>query len=86
MADTGDVGGYFHTISQTDPGDFSDGGVWFFGSFGRNFSSHSSLEGGVKKYRTVLDSIETARQSNRLGFASNLFSIASNKLINCGHG
>jgi len=48
-----DISGNFHAVGQSDPGDFSQGRVWFFGSSGGNFHANSSFERRGIRHRPV---------------------------------
>ena len=85
VANAWDIGSHFHTISQSDSGNFSNSGVWFLGSFGRHLGGYPAFEWRIEKDWAVLDGIETARQSDCLSFASNLFPFALYELIDGGH-
>ncbi len=66
VADAGNVGRHFHAVSQTDAGDFSDGGVRLSRGFGCNLGANAAFERSVKKNGVVFQYVERARQSRRL--------------------
>jgi|SRR3989338_2215691 len=85
VADTGNIGGHFHAVGQADTGDFPDSGVRFLGSFGGHFGGHAALEGRIEKDGAVFESIEGARQSDRLGLAADNLSFLLDQLIDGTH-
>src|SRR3989344_83898 len=64
---TGDIGSNFRTVSETDASNLTNSGVRLLGGLGSYLSSYSSLEGGIIGDRAILESIETAGKSHRLG-------------------
>jgi len=81
VSDAGYIGSDLHTISQAHSGNFSDGGIWFPRRLSRHFGNHSPLERRIEKDGMILFVVKTARQSNRLGFASDYLPFASDELI-----
>ncbi len=79
------ISGHFHTIGQSNSSDFPDSRVWFLGSFSGHFGSHPTFEWRIIKDWTVLDGIETTRQSNRFSLASDFFPLAFDELIDSTH-
>jgi len=68
VADSGDIGGHFHSISEPDSCDFSQGRIGLFGSNRRNLDAHPALERSGRFNRAILERVETPRQSRRFGF------------------
>ena len=85
MANARDVGCDFKTVGKAHTGNFTNSGVRLLGSLGSDFGSHTALERRVEVGRTVLKSIEPARQSNRLDFATELLPLPLDELIDGRH-
>ena len=72
VADAGDVGVDFKAVGEADTGDFSEGGVGFFGSDSEDPHADSSF-------------LRAAGQSRRFGFGFNQCSFAADELIQSRH-
>ncbi|MDB5266712.1 MAG: hypothetical protein JWN89_527 [Parcubacteria group bacterium] len=76
VAHARDVGGHFRAVREADTGDLSDSRVRLLWGLGGHLGADASLERRVKEYGSVLDGIEPARQSDRLGFLGGLGSLS----------
>ena len=66
MALSWDVGGDLLAVGKANSSYFADGGVRLLGSFGCHLDANPSFEWGVVEDGSVLNGVETARQSNGL--------------------
>ena len=65
VTDTGNVGGDFHTVSESNACNFADGGVRLSWSLGSHFGAYTTLKRSVEHNWTVFQNVKRACQSRR---------------------
>ena len=85
VADTGNVGGHFVTVGETDTGDLTQSGVRLLRSRGTHSGADAALLGRRLVGLAVLQSVQAFLHGRRGGLVGHLLSSLTDKLVKCGH-
>jgi len=85
VAHARDVGGHFDAVREAHAGDLADSRVRLLRGLGGHLDADAALEWSREERRSVLDRVEGARQSDRLGLGLESLPVGLGKLIDGGH-
>lgn len=85
VSDSRDVCRYFHTIRQSNSGDFSKRRVWFLWRSCAYFKTHAATKWTAGLSLTIFDRIKNKGHCGRFRFFHRTFSRFSHELIDCCH-
>src|SRR5699024_12594376 len=85
ISNTGDIGGDFVAVGETDTGDLPQRGVGLLGGGGTNGGADASLLGRRQIGGTVLQGVHTFLQRGSGGLVGDLLSALADQLVKSRH-